>query len=530
MVPINGKPVISWIMEDLVLKQFTDVVIVMRKEDDHLYKFVSRSYKGKFNLKIVQLEESNSILESLQAGMAVCDADLPIHINLGDTLVRDEVDAAQDMLFVHEVIDSSRWCIAVLGKDDYIESFIEKQLHAPLPHLAVCGFYKFHDTKLLKDSLDKAISNGGKQLSDMLSIYLQKRKLLAIRCNRWFDFGNIDNLIAAKQKLLQSRYFNQLTIDPILNTITKVSEFDEKLRNELNWYEELPDRLKVLSPRIISKKQYDGKLHLVQEYYGYPNLAELFLYADLNTDNWSSIFRKLFDLHNEFRKYTSEYNKDKYEAIYIGKTISRLETLQQENEYWNKVFAEPQVIINGVGYKNFYQLEDEIRQYVENLLEEGESTIIHGDFCFSNILFDINSQIAKLIDPRGSFGDVGIYGDPRYDMAKLRHSACGLYDFIISDLYDVEYNGNTINYKLYVSDNTYEVGALFDEMLMSRYSLDCIKFFEALLFLSMLPLHKDKPNRQVIMYATGIKYLNELFTKSTNVRSFVTNSENIKYR
>jgi hypothetical protein len=27
-----------------------------------------------------------------------------------------------------------------------------------------------------------------------------------------------------------------------------------------------------------------------------------------------------------------------------------------------------------------------------------------------------------MIDPRGSFGEVGIYGDNKYDIAKMRHS------------------------------------------------------------------------------------------------------------
>ena len=30
-------------------------------------------------------------------------------------------------------------------------------------------------------------------------------------------------------------------------------------------------------------------------------------------------------------------------------------------------------------------------------------------------------------------GHKGIYGDARYDIAKLRHSACGLYDVLVAD-------------------------------------------------------------------------------------------------
>ena len=44
--------------------------------------------------------------------------------------------------------------------------------------------------------------------------------------------------------------------------------------------------------------------------------------------------------------------------------------------------------------------------------------VIHGDFCFSNILYDFKSQSIKVIDPRGvnMAGEYSIYGDIRYDV------------------------------------------------------------------------------------------------------------------
>jgi len=63
---------------------------------------------------------------------------------------------------------------------------------------------------------------------------------------------------------------------------------------------------------------------------------------------------------------------------------------------------------------------------------------MHGDLCFCNILYDINSQAIKLLDPKGSFGKIGIYGDIKYDIAKLKHYVHGKYDFIINDLFHLK--------------------------------------------------------------------------------------------
>ena len=98
-----------------------------------------------------------------------------------------------------------------------------------------------------------------------------------------------------------------------------------------------------------------------------------------------------------------------------------------------------EISYNGVAYKNFSLLETEVKAKVEQMSNDFSPCIMHGDFCFSNILFDLNNLIIKLIDPRGSFGVPSIFGDPRYDVAKLRHSAVGLYDFIVSGFFLLEH-------------------------------------------------------------------------------------------
>ena len=49
-------------------------------------------------------------------------------------------------------------------------------------------------------------------------------------------------------------------------------------------------------------------------------------------------------------------------------------------------------------------------------------------------MVDDNFSFIKVIDPRGKFGTYDIYGDFRYELAKLFHSVDGKYDFIIKDL------------------------------------------------------------------------------------------------
>lgn len=139
------------------------------------------------------------------------------------------------------------------------------------------------------------------------------------------------------------------------------------------------------------------------------------------------------------------------------------------------------------------------------------ATIVHGDYCFSNILFDINNQIIRLIDPRGSFGVKGSYGDPRYDMAKLRHSAHELYDFILADMFELRETEAGFEGEIYADNIASQVGDTLDKMILELgYDLDEIRFIEGLLFISMLPIHHGQPQRQKMMLLTGLSLLNEV--------------------
>jgi 5-methylthioribose kinase len=140
-------------------------------------------------------------------------------------------------------------------------------------------------------------------------------------------------------------------------------------------------------------------------------------------------------------------------------------------------------------------------------------SFIHGDFCMGNILYDVNSKLLKFLDPRGYFGKMSIYGDIKYDIAKLRHSFCSFYDFIVADLFKIiEPAEGQYFYNVYIDDYHRLIANKFDEVLIKKgYNLKLIKYVEALLFLSMASLHSNSLSRQKAMYVTGIRLLNETF-------------------
>jgi len=520
MIPVNGKPVIGWILDDLLSKSIDNIIIIRRAGDVQLGEFLDRVYQRRLKIKQVALVNNGTIIQSLKAGLDNSNSSNKIQVILGDTLVCDSFEGAANFSYVSEVADSHRWCIAEINDEGNIVGYLDKKEGLPSPNRALCGYYHFSDIEFLKICTRKALLDGKKQLSDVLENYGKRYSIKALNAEYWYDFGNIDNLVLSRQRLLQGRYFNSLTIDPTLNTISKVSLLNDKLRNELNWYLLLPDKLRVLSPRIINQKQNEDKITIIQEYYGYPTLAELFLYSSFHLETWTSIITRLLNIHLEFKNYKGELTREELSNVYKDKTLDRLHDLISMDSYWEQMLQLPFVTYNGEVFQNLNKILPQIILNVDKIIDNAEVTILHGDFCFSNILFDINSQISRLIDPRGSFGRVGIYGDPRYDIAKLRHSICSFYDYIVSDLFSLkEKSTGVFEAELYTSKTSVKVGPIFDDLVSKiGYDIDEIRFIEGLLFISMLPLHKDKPERQKMMFLTGLRILNKLFVNDNNNR------------
>lgn len=511
MISINGKPVIGWILDNLLQKGAGDVRIAVRADDLPVQSFLEHAYRRRMSLDVRPMEDSRSILDSLQRSLAPVPAGAAVHIVLGDTLITDPFASDGDYLYVGSVTGSRRWCLAVCDERDRIIDYLDKRDIAPGDHPALAGFYCFLDGECLARCLQDCLSADQRELSDLLRRYGRHHPLTARPITEWYDFGHIDNLVRARQNLLQARSFNSLKVDSVLNTITKRSENTEKLRDELLWYQSLPAELQVLAPRIVRCSNADGRVEIVQEYYGYPALSELFVWGDLPEEIWLSTLRRLFAVLERFRQYPGELDPRDIAAVYVDKTFERLQLLQDQDAHWRDLLSRPEVTLNGRVLRNLPVLRDALRERLDALVARPNVCITHGDFCFSNILFDVNNHILRLVDPRGRFGRQGLYGDSRYDVAKLRHSICGLYDFIVADMFALQGGQGAYATEVFCRDAVRAPAVAFDRMLQEAgYVLEDIRLIEALLFLSMPPLHQGRPARQHMMYLTGLRSLNEL--------------------
>lgn len=509
MIPIHGKPVIGWILDDLIDKGIKDAVLVLRRKNTGLSQYVERVYVNKLKIELVKLDTSQSIVHSLMEGLLLNKPEGLVRVVLGDTLVLDKFSGTQDFVYVGQVQDPQRWCVVELGDEMVVSEYYDKQKVAWQNPYVIAGYYQFQDAKTLM----KCVRNNLRpkaQLSHVLREYGRVHPIRAKKVKKWHDFGHVDRLTRARRELLNSRHFNSIKVDPTLDTITKRSKNTKTLQDELYWYMNIPDELKILTPRVIRSARKAEHFYITQEYYGYPTLNELYVHSELSLEIWTSVLNKLLSVHKKLRSYKGALGKRDIEQMYLDKTFGRLADLRKYR-YWDRLLKRDEIKVNGVNLVNVGGLEEKIVEAVSNLVRNSKVSIIHGDLHFSNILYDLNHQIVKLVDPRGSFGQRTIYGDPRYDIAKLRHSVSGMYDYIVSDMFTVKGAGGSFDVSIFNGSKSSLVADRFDAKLKKLgYDLGEIKLIEGLLFLSMLPLHMDKRNRQVAFFARSLTLLNEV--------------------
>ena len=301
---------------------------------------------------------------------------------------------------------------------------------------------------------------------------------------------------------INKRYFNQIKVDCNKGTIEKKSMNIDKFIGEIKWYLELPLELQCYVPRVFEYSLDRNDAFIKMEYYGYPCLSSIYLNESCKADFWNDILDSIFFVINDMKKYKKIDDGNTSTEMYCTKTINRLEEIRKNPEFRN--YFNEKIIINSKEY-------EPLNYYIEKIkkinIPLDSLSIIHGDFCLSNILYDLKNRIIKLIDPRGKFGKYTIYGDLRYDLAKLSHSFNGNYELIINDLFTIKTYKNKIFFNLFDSEYKKKVRKMFNSKLKKEYQkeINTINLIEALLFLSMIPLHKDFVDRQKVMFAIGIE-------------------------
>jgi hypothetical protein len=413
----------------------------------------------------------------------------PLDILYGDTLIADPLREGSDWL-------------AVGHTDEYYDWHHEAPAWGR-PGGAWTGLFSFADAALLRDKLAAA----GDFIAAVGAYSHQIGGLAHWEVSHWLDFGHVHTYFDSKRIMTTQRHFNRLRV--VDGVVTKSGEDAAKIMAEASWFEQAPAPIKpFLAPYICRTGNCDdGTPFAYQlEYLHLAALNELYVFGRLPERVWRRILgacdaylRTASSLAPEPALFSTP---DYVRLTYLDKTLQRLGAYASQAG----IDLDAPWTLNG---RAAPALRAIVYDAADALLAgEPAPSFLHGDFCFSNILFDFRAGRVKTIDPRGTdaLGRPSRFGDLRYDLGKLAHSVLGLYDFIVAGFYLLQADGQDLAFRV-LSERCLPVQRLFLHTPFSGRlpaQWQCYPVM-VLLFLSMLPLHADDPRRQQALMANGIR-------------------------
>lgn len=223
-------------------------------------------------------------------------------------------------------------------------------------------------------------------------------------------------------------------------------------------------------------------------------LADVFRREGISEQKQIDIIQKVLKLTQTYQRgnVSVKHAEELARQVYLTNTMKRL-----QNWYKFESIKMQPIYVNKVKIPPFIEIKPKFDRLIhKNLLQNINRYwgIIHGDLNFTNII--INKSKIHFIDPKGSFGGApSLFGDTRYDLAKLRQCYEGNYDLIALK-----------RVKIRKSDNGLTILLPPVLSLKTVNKMDCIlsQFALAKEFFSMIPLHNEDENAQLYFYSKAM--------------------------
>lgn len=494
-LPVGNRRLFEHQIESL-RSRFGAEAIFISLPDSYPLVEKDEKYLARNDVTVLRSEENLSLARAVRVAVANLPADECIlRILHGDTLVT-ELPGDTDLIGIVRTTDDYAW-------------EVEQADHAA--ESVWCGYFCFSSLQHLVRALDAEPAS----FTRAVRHYSGHRPLARVEVDGWFDFGHVNTYFHSRAQLTTERAFNSLRIDD--GCVRKTGTPTRKIRAEANWFTRLPPNLRIFAPQLIDHGEQGDSFAYTLEYLPFPPLNEVFVHGKNPGFYWDKVFLKCADFMQKCSAYPLDA-KEQQQAILDFNELASTKTWQRLRQFEaapRGFHVDRPSRLNGVAVPPLREIISEC------LLRLSRSApipgLMHGDLCLSNILFDSRSDRIKVIDPRGldSTDAMTNTGDLRYDIAKLAHSVLGLYDHIVAGAFELRtnYEGpvNLLELDIHIDGRILEIqNAFLDTVFVQGVTARPVMPMVVLLFISMLPLHGDRPERQAAFLANALRLYAQL--------------------
>jgi fructosamine-3-kinase len=492
MLPIGNRKLVEHQVARL-REAFPTKKIILTLPDTFRPAINEQALLSSLDINPVFVPEQFGLVDSLLYVLNSHDAvEGTVSLLHGDTLIT-EFPQESNVVGVAETNDDYPW---------------ETENVAEGNELVWCGYFAFSNIRSFVKAL--ALSKG--DFVRAVRKYAETHELKLRTIPQWHDLGHVNTYFKSRACITTQRSFNSLDIRS--GVLTKRGEPAIKIEAEAHWFANLPVSMRRFAPQLIdSGTDAEGATYYSLEYLPMTPLNEIFVHGHNPVFFWARIL-KLLGEYFQTARASHPNSVDSAKIAEDARMLYREKTLSRLGEF-SRARGIRLDVPTRYGRRTLPSVMEIAKQCIDLACASNcVSAIGHGDLCFSNLLFDSRGDSIKVIDPRGlsQKREFTIYGDQKYDLAKLCHSFIGLYDFIIAGRYRLvnEEGGSKIEFDL--DDRLIAIQRLFaNAQLIPGVSFANVMPHTVLLFLSMLPLHADQPQRQQALFVNALRLYSQYF-------------------
>ena len=518
-VRFRSAPALITQLVTLARAGLMDVTIVCRPEHEARVSNLVDEVATPLGLSVQFLLQGDSPGPGSAFARAVCDSaqGRPVLLLLADTIVRSIPDLRMSWIAVAPPPSERPWCLVGTNSAGRVSSLRNGTVGEEAAQPVAVGLYYFSDGVALEAlcaGLQPESTTTQVELSEVLSRYLETQALWSVPADQWTDLGDLGAVSRATRSAFGTRPPSVIAVDDLGRVRKRPGHGGGAA--QITFLRNMVEPVSCLFPRVWTVA--DDLSEITMDYVSSPTLAESYLYQSADGEVWGSLIGDLVDRIDRYLwKQLPENNPgeviERCRLMYLDKPRRRFRRwLQKQPDSRSS-----RIRVNGREVLAGLEALDQLVGLLTPVCEQPVPALVHGDLNFSNILFDIESQTFRLIDPRGAFGRAGAVGDARYDAAKLRHSYAGMFDAAMHGIFTL----STLSPEEYVfrlgPDRGSAIAAIDRTLEQRGFNLWHLRLIEASLFLSMLPLHEDNPRRERILYLRGLELLDEASARRPQV-------------
>ena len=226
LIPIAGKTVLSFIVDQLHEAGITEFVFIVGYLGEKIQEYVQQTYPN-LTTHFVYQNERQGTGHAIELTKSIIGND-EVFITLGDTIcefdIKEVLESEHSMLGIKKVDDPRNFGVASLTEDGFIEQVVEKPA-IPKSNLALVGLYKIKESQILFECLHHIFSVGIKtqgdySLTDALDCMINRGiKFKSFKVKNWFDCGKKETLIESNATILKKYGGNVLANHLFKDTI-----------------------------------------------------------------------------------------------------------------------------------------------------------------------------------------------------------------------------------------------------------------------------------------------------------------------